>query len=212
MKTLIITFTAIALLAMVGAFLIGRYLFPKIVYSTEVKVEYIRLPYKVTDSIPYPIPYKVEVKIRDSLDLKNTLFSLDQIKDSLVVARLEISRLKQEIGDTVAGYKDWLSARHYKQTLFDNDSIGKFDLSWYNQFNRSWSVSYEYLPIQKQVTVLQTVPPKSLSLFVFGGMGTDGSFKIGPGIFYKRIGIQYDYRYKKGTSAIHELGVGLKIR
>jgi hypothetical protein len=88
--------------------------------------------------------------------------------------------------------KDFAIKREYHFNVFDND-LGKFDAMPIVQYNKLSSFAYEFTPIQKQTTIYKE---KLFTPFVSVGYNTLGYIGAGIGMFYKNIGLEYNYNIK----------------
>src|SRR5699024_6397373 len=85
----------------------------------EIEIEYVEGE-TLTDSIPYPVPIFFSTPsdpeyIYDTIRLPDT-------------TKLEI--------DTMAIVQDWIKKREYKETLFDNDTLGEMTIDLSVQYNK----------------------------------------------------------------------------
>ena len=129
--------------------------------------------------------------------LKDTLYL-----DNIVYVQNEI--------DTAAIINDYILKREYAPVLFDNPKLGKLSLSATVQYNKLDALSYEFIPMYKEVTkykveVWQPFVAISYStLFQIAGFGG--------GVFYKKIGLEYQYQYSLFEKRIgHQFGLKWKF-
>ena len=94
--------------------------------------------------------------------------------------------------DTAAIIRDYIASREYTPVLFDSPQMGKLSLSATVQYNKLSEISYEFLPVYKEVTKYKE---KTWQPFVSGTYGTFGIAGIGGGTFYHKLGFEYQYQY-----------------
>jgi hypothetical protein len=159
-------------------FIIGR----NTVDSTSIRtIDYVSLP-AIHDSIPRPVPYKVEVPSDPEYiyKYKTDTITVDSIRTVKVI-------------DTSAVLKDWSLKRSYKNTLFDNDSIGKLQVTSEVQYNQLRNLKYTYYPIMK-VETNRIISKNKLELLGGAGLSPNGAFNLQFGIFTKKhLGFSYQY-------------------
>ena len=172
-----------------GGFLIGR----KTIDTKEV-IQYIKDD-PVSGTVSGLIPIRETVPEIPVLPLRlDTVFV-----DSIVYVAVRV--------DTAAIINDYIASREYTPVLFDNPKVGKLSLSATVQYNKLSEVSYEFEPIYKEVTKYKE---KILQPFVSGTLGTLGTIGVGGGVFYKKVGLEYQYqRSLRDDRAGHQFGVKL---
>ena len=187
-KIAVITIVALGLFGL--GFFIGRQKDPEIVIKE--KVEYVELP-PVHDTLYKPKPYKV-IEPVDSLNiimqaklsgLLAELFPDDGKKDTVYVTK----------EDTTAVMKDWATERHYKEMLFDSDTLGRFSFDAKVKYNRLTQFDYTFVPMQKQT---ETTTQTSRKFLPYVGAGFDtGKGVLGQvGMFFHQdAGFAVQYRY-----------------
>lgn len=177
----IITLIAVALIA----FLIGRASVKKqnneVVYTKGKTVSgnvHITLPTKEIQPIAPILPYKY----------------------------IFIDNTKTEIVDTAKIINDYITAKTYSLTLFDN-LYGKLDIAPTIQYNRLSSVPYTFTPIEKTVYTKQ-----KWTFFSTASYNTFHIAGVGAGVFYKNKGLHYSclWNTELGVNG-HELGVVVKF-
>lgn len=192
------------ILSLFAGFMIGRAYSKKIV---KTKIEYIKGDV-IHDSIPYPIPYVVVKPSKPNLPTKTDTVFLDTKPITYYII--------QKV-DTAKIIEEYTLENKYKKTLFNNDSIGKFDISAAVQYNKLKDVNYSFQPIQKVVT--RTIVKKPIfTPFVAVGYARlntkDTVFNIGNfggGLFIKNFGVEYKYITNfKGVQG-HEVGIKIKL-
>ena len=197
----IIAFVLILVLSMFSGFFLGRKTVEKTAPKTEVT--YIKGD-KITDSIPYPKPVYV-MKPVDTANIikqcvKDGIYS-ELFPEKAITEYIEITK-----DDTSAIIKDWATKRLYSETLFDVDTIGKCIVNASVQYNRLSLLSYNYTPIEKQVTIT-TNKVKFFSPYIGIGVLVDNDFcdylnyipTASAGFFIKEkygIGLLYGKSYK----------------
>lgn len=183
---------AVIIIAALGLFGLGYYLGwkkdPEVI--TKIETKYVELP-PVIDSIPYPVPYKVI----EPVDSMNVI--MEAIKSGLVAelfpAKTDTIYVTRE--DTTAVLKDWATERKYAETLFDNDTLGKFTFDARVKYNRLMGFEYEFVPMQKQTETTIKTTRKFLPYIGAGfdtGMGILGQ---GGMFFHQDAGFALQYRY-----------------
>lgn len=187
-------------LAIIAAFLmgffVGRANQKKIV---ETKTEYVKGE-SVRDSFYYPVPHEV-------VKHKNDVKYLPSKKDTIIK---DNNIYVSETIDTAKIIEQFASENKYRQTLFDNDSLGKFTLHSSVQYNKLKSTSYDFTPTYKVIT--KTVEKKNtFTPFVSASYNTLNIAGVGGGVFIKNIGFEYKYLSDlKGLNG-HEGGIKIKF-
>ena len=107
--------------------------------------------------------------------------------------------------DTIQTLIDWNTERYYFERLYDNNN-GIFDMSARIQYNKIQEVSYQLVPIHKEITkfnvpVIKPFISVSYSTFDIAG--------IGGGVQYKKIGFEYQYQRRFNNSESGHL-IGIK--
>lgn len=106
---------------------------------------------KITDSIPYPVPFEV-VKPADTADIirqcvKDGIYT-ELFPEKIVTEYIEITK-----EDTAEIIRDWGTKRLYSEKIFDIDTIGSCTVNATIQYNRMSLLSYDYIPVMKQTTI-----------------------------------------------------------
>ena len=150
MKKTLIYFIASVLFFGILGFYLGRKSVDINMPKTEVK--YIKGE-KMTDSVPYPVPIDVIRPIDTANIIKqcvNDGIYTELFPEKTITEYIEITK-----EDTSAIIIDWGTKRLYSETLFDVDTIGKCVVNASVQYNRLSLLSYNYTPIEKQITITQ---------------------------------------------------------
>ena len=186
-KIAVIIISALALFGL--GFYIGRQRDPEVIIKEKIK--YVELP-PVHDTLYKPKPYKV-VEPVDSLNI------IMEAKTSGLLAELFPNEGKDTVyvskADSAAVLKDWATERHYKETLFDSDTLGRFSFDAKVKYNRLVNFDYTFVPMQKQTEVTVKTAREFLPFF---GAGFDtGKGIIGQGgvFFHQDAGFALQYRY-----------------
>lgn len=188
-----IKLTLILALILLGlGFFAGRW-----TIKPKIKIKYIKGE-TVHDSIPYEVlvPYKVEIPAKPNLPLKP-----DTI---LIPGEPEYITMKVDTAQIIA---EFIKKNTYKQTLFDNDTLGRFTFNAVVQYNLLQGFNYDFTPVHKQIKITQRrlfIPFISTSYNSFGYVGT------GAGFYYHDLGISLKYLtnfQEKG----YELGFSYKF-
>ena len=121
------------------------------------------------------------------------------IKDGIYTELFPEKIIEKEIyltsEDTLAIVVDWATARNYEETILDNDTVGKLDISAEIQYNRLKFISYDLQLVQKQteienVKTFKYEPFAGISVFtnntVQGQIGTYIHGKFGVSLNYSR--------------------------
>ena len=109
--------------------------------------------------------------------------------------------------DTAKTVIDWNMERLYTMPLL-NDNRGILDLSATIQFNRLQDVSFEFIPVYKEVTRYR-VPV--WQPYAGASYNTFNQFAVTGGFFHKKIGyeLQYVYDHERKKKA---WGIGFKYK
>lgn len=191
-----VALAAVLLLAI--GFFIGRANQKKI---TNTVIEY--LPGKeIRDSIPYPVPYETIVH-----QPKDVIHYLPSKKDT--VWKDSNIYISEKI-DTAKIVEQFAVENKYKQTLFDNDSLGSLIINSSVQYNQQKSLAYSFTPVHKVIT--NTIKRKNtFTPFVSASYNTLNYGGVGGGIFIKNIGFEYKYLSNLKGSKGHECGIKIKL-
>jgi hypothetical protein len=186
-KVAVIAIVAFALFGL--GFYIGRAREPQVIVKEKIK--YVELP-PIHDSIPYPKPYKV-VEPVDSLNI------IMQAKLSGLLAELFPDGWRDTVyvtpADTAAALKDWATERHYKETLFDSDTLGRFSFDATVRYNRLAQFDYTFVPMQKQTETTIKTARKFLP-YIGAGFDTEKGVLGQAGMFFHQdAGFALQYRY-----------------
>lgn len=188
----------IAAIILFGA--LGFYLGRKTITTGVPKVEVVYVKgEKITDSIPYPVPYEV-VKPADTLNIikqcvKDGIYS-ELFPEKVVTEYIEITK-----EDTSAIIIDWATKRLYSETVFDVDTIGKCTIDASVQYNRMSLLSYTYTPVHKEITIHEN-RVKFFSPYIGAGFLLDNDFNsymnliptVSAGFFIKeKYGVNLQY-------------------
>lgn len=92
--------------------------------------------------------------------------------------------------DTVAILADYILARTYNDTLFNNDTSGTLEVLTLVQYNKLGKLEYKFTPIR----VERTIHDKRLLVpFAKTSINTYKYFSIGGGIYINDFGVGVDY-------------------
>jgi len=184
-----------AITSVIGLIAIGLifgFLFGRSTVDTKEAIRYIKDD-PVTGTVTGLIPVK-ETVLDDPV--------LPLLFDTVYVDRFIYVAAKV---DTAAIINDYIASREYTPVLFDNPQMGKLSLSATVQYNKLSEVSYEFVPIYKEVTKYKV---KTVQPFVSGTYGTLWTIGVGGGVFYKKLGFEYQYqRSLRDDRAGHSFGV-----
>lgn len=109
--------------------------------------------------------------------------------------------------DTVKVVEDFLIRRDYSFNVFNNDN-GVLDITQSIQHNRLQTFDYSFTPIQKVITK-RTKP--LFEPFVSVGYNTYQQASVGGGLFYRNVGVEYNYLYSADYNSGHQLGIKVKF-
>lgn len=154
---------------------------------------------KITDSIPYPVPYEV-VRPADTADIirqcvKDGIYT-ELFPEKIITEYIEITK-----EDTTEIIRDWATKRLYSETVFDIDTIGKCTIDASVQYNRMTLLSYSYVPVTK-VTTITEYRVKFFSPYIGAGILLNNDFSnymnviptINAGFFVKeKYGVHLQY-------------------
>ena len=178
----------------------GFYLGRKTIKTNSPKTEitYVK-GNKITDSIPYPVPYEV-VKPADTADIirqcvKDGIYA-ELFPEKVITEYIEITK-----EDTAEIIRDWGTKRLYSETVFDIDTVGKCVIDASVQYNRMTLLSYSYVPVTK-VTTITEYKVKAFSPYIGAGILLSNDFStymnviptINAGFFIKeKYGLNLQY-------------------
>lgn len=184
------------LLAFVLGFFIGRSN-SKIV--TETKIEH-RKGDPIRDTFYLPEPYEV---VKHKVDIKYLPSKADTFyRDKKIYVSESI--------DTSKIIEQFASENKYRQTLFDNDTLGKFTLHTSVQYNQLKSTAYNFTPVYKVVTK-KVEKKNTFTPFLSASYNTLNYAGVGGGLFIKNVGIEYKYLNNLKGHTGHEGGIKIKF-
>lgn len=125
------------------------------------------------------VPYKVEVPVHPDLPLKPDTSRKESKPGSISF-----------VVDTAKIIANYIVRNSYRQTLFDNDTIGKLSISPEVQYNKLQKVGWEFTPVRKEVIKIQK---RVFVPFVSGSYNSFGYVGAGGGFFYHDLGISAKY-------------------
>lgn len=125
-------------------------------------------------------PVKEEIPEQPILPIKPI------IKEKIVV----------QVVDTAAIIAEYEKKRTYTLTAFDNKEYGKLQLYPTLQYNRLVGLDYDFTPMVRETTIRQN---KIWQPFVSASYSTLDYVSIGGGIFYYRLGFEYQYQISLGN-------------
>ncbi len=143
--------------------------------NDKVKIEYIKGE-TVIDTVVISDPIYVEVPLKPKYIIKYDTVVIDNIR-----------YISEQI-DTTAIIQDYIVTRTYAFNVFNNDTLGKFDVRQKVGYNKLLSFDYTFTPMTRQITHFKE---PVFTPFITGGYSTDNSFLLGGGLYYKHIGIEY---------------------
>ena len=147
------------------------------------------------------ITYRTEIKYVKGDIIRDTIFNpvpvLEIVHDTIFL----IER------DTVKTLIDWNTERIYAGRVFDNKA-GTLDYSATIQYNRLQSISFESVPLYKEITRYKI---KVWQPYVGTSVNTFGQASFSAGTFYKKTGVelQYLYDFERGKKGY---GIGVKYQ
>ena len=180
----------LSLLMLAIGFFIGRS-----TMASKDRIEYVQGK-EVHDTIRRPMPYLVEIP---------SIPALPTIADTL---RLPGDTLKiiQKV-DTSKIIANYIKKNSYRETLFDNDTLGALSIGAVIQYNEMQSLDYSFTPIYKKIT---SISRKTITPFVFITTNTFGNTGIGAGAYYNNLGLSAKYLAGNGNNGL-EIGVHVKF-
>lgn len=105
-------------------------------------------------------------------------------------------------------YQDYITRKTFDLALFDNNKQGEFKGTLEIQFNDLQSFDWKHTPISKETTIISK---PIYTPFISAGINTFSITSIGAGMFYKDIGVEYEYLHDlKSNNNGH--GVKLKYK
>lgn len=194
-----LVFVAIVLVVIgVLCFFLGRSTIK--VPAEKIKIEYVQGP-TIRDTIKYPQPYIVERPI-DTVDIIRQCIR-DGIYTELFPTKTITEYIEVTREDTTGILEDWATKRHYSETIFDSDTLGKCVINTEVQYNRMRMLGYSYTPVYKVVTETNYIVKKFSPFVGIGGMINPFDKEILPtcglnaGFFIKEhYGFQLQYQYE----------------
>jgi len=161
--------------------------------TTVEKTVHIKDP-AITETIPVPTPVSEEKPDSSMLPLR---------RDTAYINNYIYVR---ELVDTAAIIADYELRRRYEFPLFDNQ-YGRLDVSLNTQYNRLGDMSYTFVPIR---TVQYVQVRRVWQPFVSASYSTFNIAGIGGGMFYNKLGVEYQWQYGNNRSG-HQLGLKWKF-
>lgn len=144
--------------------------------QTKEVVRYVKGE-TIRDTVPIEEPIHVEVPTLPKLPIKRDTVYIDNIR-----------YITEEV-DTSAIIQDYILTRTYEFNVFNNDTLGMFDVKQKIGYNKLLSFDYIFTPITKQITQLRE---PVFTPFITMGYSTNQSVSLGGGLYYKRIGVEYN--------------------
>lgn len=169
-------------------FVIGGVIFFFVGRSTiEIKTETKLVKGEtITDTVYIPTPYAEKKAGKDKL---------------VPVYKKDTSGKETSELDTVkskeATIRDWNLERKYANLVFDNEN-GKFLYDITVQNNKLSNFSYTFTPIHQVTTKTKE---KVWQPFLSGSYSTLGYIGIGGGVFYHKLGLEYQYQKSLGNQS-----------
>ncbi|WP_165021511.1 hypothetical protein [Dysgonomonas sp. ZJ279] len=96
-----------------------------------------------------------------------------------------------QVVDTSAIIEDYILKRSYDLKVFDTKTLGELKLYPTIQYNKLTSFDYDFTPMEKQTTGFKL---KVLQPFASASYSTLNYIGIGGGVFYHKIGIEYQHQ------------------
>lgn len=114
--------------------------------------------------------------------------------------------------DSFTVLREFLTRRYYKEVLFDVDTVGKCSVSFEVYKNRANNLSYEFMPIYKEVkeSVKEIKKEKFRSLMLGGGLNFSGGINGQVILSEDKFGIGYQY-LRMYNQNYHGVGVFYRI-
>ena len=181
-------------IAIVVAFIVGFFLGRKTI-DVEKKVTYVKSE-TIRDTIVINEPTFVEVPAKPKYIYKY---------DTIVVDNIQY--ISEKV-DTSAIIQDYILTRTYAFNVFNNDTLGKFDVKQQIGYNKLLSFDYTFTPITKQVTQFRE---PVFTPFITGGYSTNNSFLLGGGLYYRHVGIEYNYNLRTDQNSYHTIKLNIKL-
>lgn len=183
----------------VVAFVVGFFLGRKTI-DVEEKVTYVKGE-TIRDTIVINEPTFVEIPAKPKYIYKY---------DTIVVE--DIQYISEKV-DTSAIIQDYIVTRTYAFNVFNNDTLGKFDVNQKVGYNKLLSFDYTFTPMTRQITRFKE---PVFTPFISGGYSTNNSFLLGGGLYYKHIGIEYNYNLRtdhnpNSSQSYHTIKLNIKL-
>ena len=166
---------------LIAVFVLGFFIGRGNIRTVE-KVEYVKGK-EITNTVKIPQPYLLKVPQVYFLPMVNGVVDTAQI------------------------ISDYILERRYEINVFDNDA-GKLDVEQSIQYNELKEFNYTFTPIQKVITK-RTKP--LFEPFVSVGYNTYQQASVGGGLFYRNVGVEYNYLYSADYNSGHQLGIKVKF-
>jgi len=143
------------------------------------------------------IPYKEEIRYVQGEVVRDTTFHpvplLEIVHDTIILVER----------DTIKTLIDWNTERYYAEQLF-NDKRGILDVSASVQYNRLQDISFEFVPVYREITRYK-IP--AWHPYVGFSYNTFNQVAFDAGLFYKHFGIELQY-----ISNFKQKGYGIGLR
>ena len=104
------------------------------------KIEYVKGK-TIHDTIPKPVPYLAEAPSTPVLPMVQDTIRIPGEKE-LIVQKVDTAKIISE----------YITKNSYKETLFDNDTLGTMIVDAQVQYNQLQKLGYTFTPTQKQIT------------------------------------------------------------
>ncbi|MFV0587080.1 hypothetical protein [Bacteroides reticulotermitis] len=112
-----------------------------------------------------------------------------------------------QVVDTAAIIENYIKKRSYNLVAFDNKENGKLLLFPTVQYNELTGLDYQFTPVQREIYKVSTWQP-----FVSGSYSTLNYVSLGAGVFYHKVGFEYQYQIGfNHTNNGHSFGLKYKF-
>ena len=184
---------AIVVVAFVAGFFLGRK-----TIDVEEKIEHVKGE-TIRDTIVINEPAFVEIPAEPEYIYEY---------DTIVVDNIQYIAEKV---DTTAIIQDYIVTRTYDFNVFNNDTLGKFDIKQQIGYNKLLSFDYTFTPMTRQITRFRE---PVFTPFITGGYSTNNSFLLGGGLFYRSLGVEYNYNLRSdpnSSQSYHTIKLNIKL-
>lgn len=182
--------------------------------TAEPVIDYVPLP-SVEGHVPSKTLVPKDIEYRDTIIYRWVYLpgpGITPENHTKIESNGQIDTLPQPGIDSLqsirATVEDWNAKRTYEQTLFDRADLGRITVHATVQYNELRQLSYNYEPVQKEVTYIKQ---PVIQPFIRASYNTRETMTIGGGLYIKNVGLDVHY-VRDGSNSKSGVGFGFSYR